>query len=266
MTTNRHERVFARRLPEIIEEAIAVLRQDLPEYMLIGLVGAFAACMAVIIPALIGGPVALALIAPMFVIIAVGTLATSAAALEVGANQMQPDAARAFTAAGLRSIAVLRPWLPLVVALGAASFAAAALAPHLGPVPPEAIILSLVLASGAYALPRCLYATALFERDLSAREALSVSAGLVRRATRTFAAAWCLVLAPAMIAAALGALSGFNTATGAVVAVLFVGAMPAGAAIMSQLFIDAAAPIETALTLATQAKRGKPARIAQRRG
>lgn len=265
MTTNRNGRVFARRLPEIIEEAIAILRQDASEYAFIGLVGAFAAGMTVLIPALIGGPIALALIAPLLVIVAAGTLATSAAALGVGANQLQPDASRAFAAAGLRSLAILRPWLPLAVALGAASFAAATFASRLGPVPPHAIILALALVSGAYALPRCLCATALFEHDLSAREALSASAGLVRRATRTFATAWCLVLAPAMIAAALAALTGVDAATGAVVAVLFVGAMPAGAAMMSQLFIDAASHTETAPAPATRAKRGKPAAAVQRR-
>jgi hypothetical protein len=56
--------------------------------------------------------------------------------------------------------------------------------------------------------------------------------------------AWCVVLAPAILVALLGAIAGIDAATGAVIAVLFVGAMPAGAAIMSQLFIDAASRFE----------------------
>jgi len=262
MTTNRNGRVFARPLVETLEEAFAILRQDASEYALIGLVGAFAACMVVLVPAMVGGPIALAIIAPTLVIIAVGTLAASAAALGVGTNQLQPDAGRAFAAAAGRGIGILLPWLPLAVALGAATYAAAAFSSYLGPVPPEAIILVLALVSGAYALPRSLCSTALFEHDLSAREALHASAVVVRQSPRTIGIAWGIVLAPSILVALLGALAGIDAATGAVIAVLFVGAMPAGAALMSQLFIDAASRIETAPAPAP--KRGRPA-AAQRR-
>lgn len=244
MTKHRNGHVFARPLLEIIEEAVAILRQDASEYAFIGLVGAFAACMAVLVPGIIGGPIAIALIAPLLLFVAVLTLATSAAALGVGSSQLQPDASRAFAAAGLRIVAILRPWLPLAVALGAASYAADAFSSHLGPVPHEAIILALALVSGAYALPRSLCVTALFEHDVSAREALTASAALVRRAGRTVLLAWCVVLSPAITIALLGALAGIDAATGAVIAVLFVGAMPVGAALMSQLFIDAASYTE----------------------
>jgi hypothetical protein len=262
MTTNRNGRAFARPLLEIIEEAIAILRQDASEYALIGLVGAFAACMAVLIPGLIGGPVALSLIAPLLVLIAVGTLAASAAALGVGANQLQPDAGRAFGAAAGRSIGILLPWLPLIALLGTASYVAATFSSYLGPVPPEAVILMMAAAGGFYALPRSLGPTALFEHDLTSREALHASAVVVRQAPRTIGIAWGIVLAPSLIVALLGALAGIDAATGAIIAVLFVGAMPAGAALMSQLFIDAASRIETAPAPAP--KRGKPA-AAQRR-
>ena len=266
MTTNRTGRVSARPLVEILEEAYAILRQDASEYALIGLVGAFAACMAVLVPALVGGPIALAFIAPALVIIAVATLAASAAAIGVGSNQLQPDAGRAFAAAGARSIAILRPWLPLVVVLGAASYAAAAFSDYLGPVPPEAILLALALVSLAYALPRSLCSTALFEHDLAARESLHASAVIARQAPRTIGIAWGIVLTPSIIVALLGGLAGIDAATGAIIAVLFVGAMPAGAALMSQLFIDAASRIETAPTPApTAAKRGKAAAAAHRR-
>lgn len=258
MSRNHNTGAFGRSLPEIIEESIAILRQDASEYAFIGLVGAFAACMAVLVPGLIGGPIAVALIGPLLVIIAALTLATSAAALGVGANQLQPDASRAFAAAGLRIVAILRPWLPLAVALGAASYAADAYSSYLGPVPPEVIILGLALISGAYALPRSLCSTALFEHDLSAREALSASAALVRRATRTIAIAWGVVLAPAIVIALLGGLAGIDAATGAMIAVLFVGAMPVGAALMSQLFIDAASYVEAPPEPAP-AKHGKRA-------
>lgn len=246
MTMNRNARAFTRSTAELVEEAVAILRQDASEYAFIGLVGAFGACMAVLIPGIIGGPIAVALIAPLVVAVASLTLATAAAALGVGANQLQPDASRAFATAGLRTSAILRPWLPLAVALGAASYGANGYSSYLGPVPPEAVILALALVGGAYALPRSLYATALFEHDLSVREALRASAAFVRSATRAVATAWCIVLAPAMIVALFGAVAGIDAVTGAVIAVLFVGAMPAGAALMSQIFIDAASHIEAA--------------------
>jgi hypothetical protein len=174
------------------------------------------------------------------------TLGTSAAALGVGMSQLQPDASRAFAAAGMRIVAILRPWVPLAIALAAASYAADAFSSRLGPVPHEAIILALALISGAYALPRSLHATALFEHDVSAREAMRASAALARRAGRTVLLAWCLVLTPAIVVALLGAIAGIDAATGAMIAVLLVGAMPAGAAMMSQVFIDAASYAETA--------------------
>lgn len=244
MTRSRKGRAFTRPLLELIEEAIAILRQDASEYAFIGLVGAFAACMAVLIPGIIGGPLAVALIAPLLVIVAALTLATSAAALGVGANQLQPDASRAFAEAMLRAVAVLRPWLPLAVALGVASYVADTFSSHLGPVPPEAIILVLAALSAAYALPRSLCATALFEHDLSARDALSASGALARRASGIIALAWLLVLGPAIVLTLLGAVAGIDATTGAIIALLFVGAMPAGAALMSQIFIDAASYVE----------------------
>lgn len=261
MSRNQRARAFSRPLTEIVEESVAILRQDASEYAFIGLVGAFAACMAVLVPGLIGGPIAVALIAPLLVVIAAFTLATSAAALGVGANQLQPDASRAFATAGLRIIAILRPWLPLAIALGAASYAADAFASYLGPVPMEAIMLGLALVAAAYALPRSLCATALLEHDLSAREALSASAALVRRTKRTITIAWSIVLAPAILIALLGGLAGIDAATGAVISVLFVGAMPAGAALMSQLFIDAASYVEAP----PPPKAGARASVAQRR-
>ena len=100
----------------------------------------------------------------------------------------------------------------------------------------------------AYALPRSFCATALFEHNLSARDALTASAAVVRVTTRPVATAWCMVLAPAILVGALSALAGVNPATGAVIAVLFVCAMPAGAALMSLLFLEAISEPQTSRT------------------
>jgi hypothetical protein len=182
----------------------------------------------------------MALIAPLLLVVAAVALATAAAAVGAGANRLQPDASRALAEAGARGVAVLRPWLPLAVALGAASYIAAALADYMGPVPPDVFVLAFTAVAAAYALPRSLFCTALFEYDLSLREAVSASAAVERMMTRAVVSAWCVVLAPAIFVLALAAMSGIDVVTGAVAAVLLVGAMPAGAALMSTLFREAA--------------------------
>lgn len=240
MARNQDAHIIAGRLPEVIADALAILREDASEYAFIGLAGGASAGIAVLILGIIAGPIATACIAPVLLLIAVGALATSSAAVGTGVNRLQPDAARAFAEAGRRGGAILRPWLPLAGALGAASFVAAILAKHLGPVPPGAIILTFVAIGAMYALPRSLSCTAMFEYDLSAHEAVTASAAVVRMMTRTVVTAWCTVLAPAIFVLALGAISGIDIVSGAVIAVLFVGAMPAGAALMSLLFRQAA--------------------------
>lgn len=240
MTRNSNARVFTRSMADIIADAMAILREDTSEYAFIGLAGGACAGIAVVALGVIGGPIAAAFIAPLLLLIAVYTLATSAAAVGAGATQLQPDASRAFAEAMARGVAIARPWLPLLVVLGAASFGTAAVPAHLGNAPRDAIILALIAVSILYALPRSLYATALFEYELSLADALAASTAVVRMMTRAVATAWCIVLAPALLMLALSAISGIDVVTGAVVAVLFVGAMPAGAALMSLLFRDAA--------------------------
>ncbi len=240
MSRNHDGRVFARAMPEIIADAMAILRQDASEYAFIGLSGGAAGGIAVLVLGIIGGPIAIACIAPLLLLIAAGTLATSSAAVGTGFNRLQPDASRAFAEAARRGVAIMRPWLPLAAALGAASYGAAAFSQYLRPVPTETIMLVLAVIGAMYALPRSLCCTALFEYDLSVREAMTASSAVVRVMTRAVAAAWCIVLAPAILVAALAAIGGIDLVTGAVIAVLFVGAMPAGAPLMSLLFREAA--------------------------
>ena len=240
MARNQHARVFARTTPEVLADAMAILREDASEYAFIGLAGGASAGIAVVTLGVIGGPIAAALIAPMLLLIAVYTLATSSAAVGAGASQLQPDASRAFAEAMGRGMALVRPWLPLVIVLGAASGGIAAIPAHLGHSSRDAIVLVLAAGSGLFALPRSLVATALFEYDLSITDALAASSAVVRMITRPVAMAWGVVLAPALLILALGAIGGIDVVIGAVAGVLFVGAMPAGAALMSLLFRDAA--------------------------
>ena len=250
---------YARPMKDIFEEAFDVLRQDASEYAYIGLVGAVIASIAVLIPAIIGGPVAIAFIAPLVTIIAVMTLGTCEAALSNVSTGLQPDAANAGRAAAWRTVPLLRPWLLLAGTLFAASLAVGLAAPHFGPVPPMVAVPLLITVAAFYAYPRSLYTAALFERDMTSRDATRVSVRLVDRAGSRVAKAWAVVAAPATLIAALCALAGFDFVAGAIVVFFFVGALPVAAVLMSLLFIDAASSAEVAANPAPNAA------IAQRR-
>lgn len=235
---------YTRTLIETIADGIGILRQDVSEYAFIGLVGGAAAGIAVLVLGLIGSAIAITFIGPVLLLIALCTLAAAAAAVADSANHLQPDAAHAFAATARSAVAIIRPWSRLLVALAIASYPAAAFGHDLGPVPSRAIILAFAAISAAYALPRSFYCAAIFEHGLSARDALRVSSTLVHASTRPVVAAWCIVLAPAILIAMLGAFAGIDAPTGAVIAVLLAGAMPVGAALMSQIFLEVASALE----------------------
>lgn len=238
--------VEARPLTEIVEEAAYVLRQDFSEYAYIGLIGAVLASMSVLVPGIIGDAPVLALIGPLVVIAAVLTFATSTAALCVGANQLQPDAAGAFRATLGRAPGVLFPWLPLAGGLTVAGYAGASFAGYLGPVPHVLIPIALVAACACYAFPRSMHAAAMFDQELPSRLADAASAAIVAANTRRVLAAWALAGAPAFVSSALGVVAGFDFVSGALVVFLFVAALPFAAATMSLIFFDIASRVELA--------------------
>ena len=254
MAWDKNGQPDARTLLETIADATGILRQDVSEYAFIGLVGGAAAGIAVLALGLIGGAIAVACIGPVLLLIAVGTLAAAAAAVADSANHLQPDAARAFAEAARSAVAIVRPWVRLLAALAVASYPAAAFSHDLGPLPSRAIILAFAVIGAAYALPRSFYCAAVFEHRLSARDALRVSSTLVRASTRSVVAAWCIVLAPAILITALGAFAGIDAPTGAVIAVLLAVAMPAGAALMSQIFLEVASALEASREPAAPAR------------
>jgi hypothetical protein len=240
MARQQHAHVLSRTMIEVVEDALVMLREDVSEYAFIGLAGGACAGIVVLLLGLIGGPIAIAGIAPALVVIAAVALAASSAAIGAGVSRLQPDASRALAEAARRGLAILRPWLPLAVVLGAASYVAALIADHLDLLPPGLTLLAFLALSGAYALPRSLFCTALFEYDLSLEEALATSAAVARAMKGPVVTAWCVALAPALIITALGAITGIDAISGAIAATLLVGSMPVGAALMSLLFHEAA--------------------------
>jgi hypothetical protein len=231
---------FARPLREIFEESFDVIRQDASEYAFIGFVGAVVASIAVLVPAIFGGPIAISLIAPLVAVIAIMTFGACQAALSNAGRGLQPNAGDAARTVAWRAIPLLRPWLLLLAMLFSGSLIAAYTSPWFGPVPGVAVVPPLVALAALYAYPRSLYAAALFEQDLGSRDAARASARLVDQARGRVWKAWVAVSAPAAIIALITAAGGFDAVAGALVAFFFVGALPAAAVLMSLLFVDTA--------------------------
>ena len=250
---------FARPLREIFEEAFDVIRQDASEYAFIGFVGAVFASIAVLVPAIIGGPIAISLIAPLVAVVAILTLGTCEAALSNVSSGLQPDAATAARTAAWHAIPLLRPWLLLIAMLFSGSLIAAYTSPWFGPMPGVAVVPVLVALAALYSYPRSLYTAALFEHDVSSRDALRVSARLVHRAGGRAWKAWGAVCAPATIIALMTAIAGFDAVAGALVAFFFVGALPAAAVLMSLIFVDTASGAAAATPEPTASPYGGPA-------
>ena len=105
MRTNEGGARPSRTLAAIFEEAVTVLRQDLPEYGYIALCGGFTAAILATVLRYIETPISLALAVVVIGVAGVGTLATCAAALERIQHGLQPDSGRSFADALQRA-----PW------------------------------------------------------------------------------------------------------------------------------------------------------------
>jgi hypothetical protein len=245
MSVRRDIQMHARPFADVLAEALAVLRQDAAEYAYIAVIGAVMASVVVLVPGIIGGPIALSLIGPLLALVAIGTFATCAAAFGCVSNHLQPDAAAAFAAMARRSVALLRPWLLLLAMLWVAGLGAAWGARYMGPVPPVTLLLPIAAVAWLYVLPRSLCVPMVLGDDAPGRRVEAVSGAIVRALPRTFSLAWGAALVPALLVMPLGLAGGFDAVFGAVVAFIFVGTMPVAAALMSLLYFDAASRLES---------------------
>jgi hypothetical protein len=228
----------ARTLARIFEDAIALLVQDASEYAFTGLLGGAAACFAAIILRFIDNDASNALVAPATIIIAALTLSTTTAAMCRAAENLQPDAGRAFASVLLRPMAYLRPWLGIALALFAAAYAIESFS--LPDWLRTACIIAVTGGAIAAALPSSFHAIALVTQRGTAQEAAAAGSALARRSMAPLAAAWCVVMTPALLATLLGLGTGFGRASSGVWALVFVASMPVAAAVMALMFIEAA--------------------------
>jgi hypothetical protein len=249
--------VELRSLSEIFEESVDTLRQELSEYSFIALVGAVAGCLAVLICGVIDSAISLALVGPIILLSALLTMATCVAAFGCVNNHMQPDAGGAAIAMLRRLPALLVSWLPILVGLGAASYALSGFAEYIdrARIPDSAQVLALAGLTMFFVYPRSLVTVALYDDRFTSAQAQQLSAFIVRNSGRRVWTMWLIVLAPAMLMTALSLITTLDTVTGALITCFLVGAMPLAAAMTSLLFYDAASQIELAPTPAATAPR-----------
>jgi hypothetical protein len=229
----------ARTLGLIVQDGLEILRQDAAEYGFIAFVGAFPACIGLVILRVIDNPLASALIAPLVIAMAVLTMATSTEAFRRVVDNLEPDAVRSFLTVIPRIDALLTPWLPLMGGLAAAGFAASLVGGTAGGLTGTGIVFASLVLSAFYALPRSFVCVALFTQRSTSRQASSGSAALVWRSPSKIATGWAIALGPAIAVALLALMSGMGTASSAIATLIFVGSMPALAVMMSLLFFDA---------------------------
>jgi len=240
----RSATVAAKRpLIEIFDEAIDVVRQDAGEYGFVALVGAICACLAVLVPGLIGGPAGAAAVGPLLSLVALLSFGTGAALVSCAGDQLQPDAAGAFREALRRSPSLLRPWLLLMFALGVAGAGYSLGRAYLGPVPSGIVLLAPVAFAVWYAYPRSVAVTACIEQDLGGVRAERLSLAIAARAGGRLLIVWCALLAPTAAVLAISALGGLDAISGGFVALVFVATLPFAAAVLSPLFAEYASTV-----------------------
>jgi hypothetical protein len=243
---SRTEARASRSLAALFEEALTVIRQDLSEYGYIGLCGAFSAAILATVLRYIDTPVSNALIVPALAAVAVGALATCAAALERTQDGLQPDSGRSFAEALVRMPWLFARVLPAVLPLSAAVYITDAYGGDVGTWPMLGINAALVLTAVYAALPVAIYVAALFSRDATPAQASAHALAIMHNARSIVVTSLLVALAPAEAATAIALLSGFGTMTTALFAFAAIICMPLAAAMMSLIHAEIAPWINVA--------------------
>jgi hypothetical protein len=226
-------------LPQILEAAIAALIQDASEYGIIGFVGGVAGCVAAVVLRLVRTPVTDAMIAPAVILIAVLTFAISAEAFARAADNLQPDAAAAAHAVVVRLATHLAPWLPLSAVLFVGVLALRLFGGALGTLPNLVCALVMLAVCLRFAYRCSFVAVAIAIGVQSWRDAMTVSAGLVRSGGAVVLTAWAIAGLPAIAGGLIGLAAGFGAASAGFATLVAVGSLPLGAAMMSLIFDEA---------------------------
>jgi hypothetical protein len=237
-----HEEPQARRtLADVFVDALELVRQDAGEYGFTALIGAAAGAVAVVMLSGIGGPIAIALMAPAAFFAALMTYATACAMIRRVSENLEPDTFRAFASASAQGSTYITPmFVPLAISF-IGVLAGSMLDRWIGD--GLATLLALVLVAGA-ALPafqRALFIPALFARTADEFDAAARANLAMRSAGPALAVLLGAALVPAGLFALIALGAGFGAVTSAVATIAFVLTMPLCAAI-STLMYDLVAP------------------------
>jgi hypothetical protein len=252
----REEPRTSRTLADVFVDALMLVRQDAGEYGFTALLGAGAGAVLVVFLRAIGGPLAIALMAPAAFLAALMTYATACAAIRRVEENLEPDTFRAFASACQRAQVIVTPmFLPLGLTF-VAVLAASILDRWLGEGVATMLALLLILVAAIPAFQRALFIPALFARTNDAIEAAERASQAMRSAGPALAVLLGAALVPAGLFGLIALGAGFGTVTAAIAAIAFILTMPLCAAISTLIYDTVAPKIEAA---STKGRRRAPA-------
>ena len=239
---------------DIFANALALLRQDAGEYAFVTLIGACAAGFTTFVLRMVGGPVAVPLVAPVIALSALLTMAACVAAVRRVNDNLEPDPVRALGAVVVRLPALVIPVLPSLIALWVAAFSVQWLDDYIGGLLAGVLGIVVALLAVQPIVRRGLYVPALFTRGASVRGATTHAAALMQQLGGIVSVTWVIALAPAGLVAFVALAAGFGVVSTTLAAFAIVACMPLAAAMLSL--------IHDALPPSTAAPRPAPKRVA----
>jgi hypothetical protein len=225
-----------RTLADVFVDALMLVRQDAGEYGFTALLGAGAGATAVVVLHSIGGPLAIALMAPAAFFAALMTYATACAAVRRVEENLEPDTFRAFSSVCARAQAIITPMFAPLGVTFVAVLAASLLDRWLGQSVASMLALVLIAGAAVLAFQRALFIPALFAHTANAWDASARANEAMRSAGPALAVLLGAALVPSGLFALIALGAGFGAVTSAVVTIAFVLTMPVCAAISTLIF------------------------------
>lgn len=232
-------------IADIFANALALLRQDAGEYAFVTLIGACAAGFITFVLRMIGGPIAVALVAPAIALSALLTLALCVAAVRRVEDNLEPDSVRALGAVLVSAPALIVPIWPSLVLLWIAVFGVQWVDDYVGGLLAGVVGIALGLLAVQPIFRRGIYVPALFARGASVRSATAHAAALMPQLGGMVSVTWAAALAPAFLIGFVALAAGFGVVTTTLSAFVVVACMPLAAA-MFTLMYDAMPPLREA--------------------
>lgn len=218
---------------DIFANALALLRQDAGEYAFVALIGASAASFTTFVLRMLGGPVAVAVVAPVIALSALLTMAACVAAVRRVNDNLEPDSVRALGAVIVRLPAIVIPVVPSLIVLWIAAFSVQWLDDYIGSLLAGVMGIAVALLAVQPIFRRGLYVPALFARGASVGSAAANAAAMMAQLAGMVTVVWAIALAPAALVAFVALAAGFGVVSTTLTAFAIVACMPLAAAMLS---------------------------------